>query len=495
MPAKNNYSTSVKMGVILVGIGLFYVLFPTQNSTLDAYSYAGYIRYFQNIFTPHHLLYNLFMYLIYKAVYFFNTSVDVLALTKFVNSIFAVLNLFVFYKILGRLKLPEKEIILFVLVLGFSFSPWRFGTENENYIVPIFFSLWASYFLIMYLQESRNLQLFLSGFTAAVACLFHQIHFFWWLGLLVGVWFYRKNLQSLILYGISALWVVLAYSLVLVYYEHQSLNITNMYHFVFHDLIAGSVMTNFGWKGVFFQVLNSFRTFFQLHPTMFYLIRKHFLFVLPLLLGLYLAYRFFRLLFRKQLFVKKTPEFPLLVKVHIGIFIANFLFAFYNYGNVEFMVMLPYLLFIIFAFTVTINTRFLTLTAVTLFIWNFSYAIFPNYHYNYYNDEALVDYIIQNPDKTFIVKNPDVINRNYYRTGIDNEARIIPYYRMDQAAIEQILHRRPIYTDLLEKPVILNKEQMTQTQNIDSILATYHKEKVFSYSGFYGQTTVYKITD
>jgi hypothetical protein len=480
-----------KVLLTFVFILAFYLLFPTNNSTLDAYVYAGYIKYFQNIFTPHHLLYNIFMYVFTIPLKYFNF--DVLSLTKIINSTFAVLNLYIFYQILSLLKLVTKEKLLLIIILGFSFSQWRFGTENETYTIPIFFSLLSSYYFLKFSKQTETKYIFLSGLMAAIACLFHQIHFFWWLGLLIGFFVYKRTFKTLIAYSISALLVPIVYSLVLIFYQNQRLNLQNMIHFVFHDLIAGSVMTNFGWKGVFFQLLNSFRSFFQIHPNIYYLIKTNYIFILPLIIGLYTAFIFIKLLINKDLLKKRDLKLTRFINIHIAIFIANYLFAYYNYGNIEFMVMLPFLLFIILIIKFKINTKLLTRLAITLFVWNFSYGIFPNNYYSYYNDTVLVDYIIDNSDKTFIIKNADVVNHNFYKTGVDNESRIILYYQITTKGIDSILKQKPIYTDLIDKPVILNKEKLTSTNNLEGVFDKYKKERVLTYDGFYGQSSIYKI--
>ena len=58
----------------------------------------------------------------------------------------------------------------------------RYVTEGETYIIPLFFSLMASY------GASRKQSAFGCSMLAALACLFHQIHVFWWMGLALFFW-------------------------------------------------------------------------------------------------------------------------------------------------------------------------------------------------------------------------------------------------------------------------------------------------------------------
>ena len=139
-----------------------YALFPTNNSSLDAYYYAASVKFSQHLFSPHHLLYNVFIGLVYKPIHILN--IDVLAFSKFINTLFSTLTLYTLYKILLLLKYSKKETITYVYLVGFSFIFWRYGTENETYIIPVFFSLLSSYWLLKYFREENTLSVILSSF-------------------------------------------------------------------------------------------------------------------------------------------------------------------------------------------------------------------------------------------------------------------------------------------------------------------------------------------
>ena len=190
---------------------------------------------------------------------------------------------------------------------------------------------------------------------------------------------------------------------------------------------------------------------------------------------------------------KKENHLKIFITVHIFIFIANYLFAFYNAGNIEFMVMLPFLLILYIATKYDINYKILQKIVVLLFVWNFSYGIFPNYKYNYYNDIELVNYMIENKEKTFIVKNHTTISQYFYETGIDNPKNIFRLNKINEEKLNQIIKvNNEIYTDIINKPEIFNKEKMT-SNDLEINFKNYKKTEIFSYDGFYGKTTVYKI--
>ena len=88
-----------------------YVLFPTSNSSFDAFAYAGYVKYQDFLFTPHHLLYNPLVYTVNLIVKFCGLKVDVLFLGKMINGMFQCFNLIVFYRILLLLRIKNDIAI------------------------------------------------------------------------------------------------------------------------------------------------------------------------------------------------------------------------------------------------------------------------------------------------------------------------------------------------------------------------------------------------
>jgi len=480
---------------IIVFILFFYFLFPTENSSLDAYLYASHIKFSENLFSPHHLLYNAFLYVLINPIKHLYTNVDILLVSKFINSLFLVLNLVIFYKILSTLNLIKKEKIVYILITGFSFSLWRYGTENETYIIPITFSLLGSLYFLKYLKTERLKYIFFSGLFASVACLFHQIQFFWWLGLLVGIFLYKRRFNVLVSYCITALIVPVVYTLVLLYHQNQPLSISNVLHFVLHDFYTGSATPEFGWKNFFFVILNSFRTFFQIHPTIFILIKRNLLFSLPILLLFYFMYVLVKSFLKKTLFTKREIDNNSFIKTHFLVFILHFLFAFYAVGNVEFMVMIPFLILLGLLISYKINFHLLSLFALTLFIWNFSYGIFPNKYFNYYNDEVLLDFIIKHPNDTFVVKNADLINKYYYKTGIDNYKNIILSDKIESTVMLEnlITKNNYIYTDIIDKPSIFNRAKIISLNFVELDFKKYPKEEILFYEGLFGKSTIHKI--
>ena len=62
----------------------------------------------------------------------------------------------------------------------------RYATENEAYIVPLFFALLASLNWVRFLKEKNDRFALYAGLFASLAVLFHQTYIFWWAGLLAA---------------------------------------------------------------------------------------------------------------------------------------------------------------------------------------------------------------------------------------------------------------------------------------------------------------------
>jgi len=480
---------------VIVLMAILYLLFPTNNSSLDAYAYAAQIKFGQHLFSSHHLLYNAFIYIIIYPIKQLFENVDILLLSKYINSIFVLINLIIFYQILSKLNLVKKEKLLYVLIIGFSFSLWRYGTENETYIIPIAFSLLGSLYCLKYIKDNHVKYIFYSGLFATIACLFHQVHFFWWLGLFVGTIICIKKSTPIFIYSLTALIVPIVYLLVLIFYQNHTFSFENLFYFVFHDFYTGSANTEFGWKNFFFVILNSFRTFFQIHPNIDILIKRNLLFIVPILWMIYFIYVLIRSFLKKGLFTSGQKGNTIFINIHFLILILHFLFAFYSVGNVEFMVMVPFLLLLTLFVRYKINFRVLSLFAITLFIWNISYGIYPNNHFKYYNDEVFLDFIIKHPDDLFIVENADLINKFYYKTGIDNYENIILADKVKSKSEFEFIFTESSYlfTDIINKPQLFNRAKIISINAYELPFNEYRKEKILIYEGLYGISTVFKI--
>jgi len=313
--------------------------------------------------------------------------------------------------------------------------------------------------------------------------------------LLIGTIFYSKKLKYIIVYSVSALIVPLAYVLVLIFYNHQDLNLNNLTHFVFFDFYSGSAKTEFGWNNLILITISSIRTFFQVHANIYFLIKDNFIFVIPILFIFYSVFTVVKVISKKGLLQKRNLSENPFINTHLIILALQFLFAIYAVGNVGFIIMIPFLIFLSLFVKYKINKTVLILLALNLFIWNFSYGIFPNHYYKYYNDTVLVNFIINHPNDKFLVKNDAVLNQFYYKTGIDNYKNIILLNQLkSEKKLYKLLSKNSIYTDVIDKPKIFNRGSITSKNNLNINFNKFNKRFITSYRGLYGTSKIYQIS-
>jgi len=235
--------------------------------------------------------------------------------------------------------------------------------------------------------------------------------------------------------------------------------------------------------------VSSIRTFFQVHPIILELIKKSYIFLIPIFVFLYFSFKVVKSILNKQLISKRLNLFSVFVKTHLIIFSLHFLFAFYAVGNVEFLVMMPYLLFLSIFYYFKINSQILIWLSVVLFVWNVSFGLFPNNKYNRNNHDELIDFITKN-DGYFVVKEGVVINQYWYKTGVDNYKKIIPINKEER--VQSIIKNEVFfYTDIIDKPKVFDRAQILEKTTID--LTIYKKEKILTYNTIYGDSKLYRI--
>ena len=488
---------NIKVGLLFLLVLLVYALFPTQNSSLDAYAYAAEIKYGENLFSPHHLLYNAFLFSLKVIFELIFENIDVLLMSKLINSFFVVSTLFLVLKILENLKISLKEIVLLIIIVAFSFNMLRFGTENEAYVIPLFFSVLGSYCFLNHINKPNLTSVFFSGMFASIACLFHQIHFFWWLGLLIGLFLCFKRVDQVITYISSAIIVPVTYVFVLKFYSNQQISFDNLIHFVLNDYYLGSAKSEFGLMNFILIVVSFIRSFLQVHPNIVFLIKKNYFFITPFLVGLFWFVSTVVLCVKNSLFSKRRNVNKLFFRISLIILILHFLFSFYAVGNVEFLVMLPILIVLTIFYKYKFNIYFLKTSIVFLITWNFMFGIYPNNKYSYYNDNTLVDFIIEKPNDFFVVNNQRVLNIYYYKMGIDSYEKIILKDKIKtKNQFQKIIKTKGgIYTDIINKPVVFNRKQLLHPTVRVFDLSNHKVETVFQYESLYGLSEINRVSE
>ncbi|MDQ3072705.1 MAG: hypothetical protein M3Q97_05525 [Bacteroidota bacterium] len=483
----------------------FYLLFPNNNPGIDAYDYAWSIKYGEALFRPHHLLYNGFGWACFFLVKHFGWHFQALELMQAINSIFAALSLLLLWNLIQGLqeKISEDVTAGFVFFTGASYGVMRFATENETYIIPIFLSLAGSLYFLKHLGSGKNKHILGAGLFAAVACLFHQVHVFWWIGLFVGVYYSKGFGKSMWWYFLPALLVPLVYSLVL-FAETDQLSVSSLNRYVFHEYSSGNVEPALTLKNVLLGIINLARTFIQLHGIQAYMFGKSWFYALPAIasLGL-LVYSISKS--RSTRKINPDNRTPIFSRSHLIIACLHVFFAFFAGGNSEFMVMLPYLFVLWMASTFTFSFTPVWLAGVALMVWNFTYGVFPSWKSKFSHHKEFIEFIKHEPEALFIVHDyPLLVNELEYMNGnkVSRNVSRSPSmlaakgYGVDSLRSQvdlMLLKGNAVYTDIINAPKVLSRASIVQGDENGGFFAKYDTMPVDSFDTFYGYYYLHKM--
>ncbi|TGE17005.1 hypothetical protein [Hymenobacter elongatus] len=492
----------------IAALTLLYLLLPTRNSTLDAWYYAACVRHGHELLLAHHLLYNAAGWLWYSAL---QTAgpVDALAALKVLNALAAGASLLVVLRLLRLLTPPGSTHWPWLLLVGSSFGVLRFATENEAYVQPLLLSLLASLAWVRYqLSAQQSRHLVGAGLWAALACLFHQIHFFWWLGLLLGtVWYAPARVRSLLAYALPALLVPAAYLAALAYWQ-EPLTGRALWRFVFHDYYAGTAGGSVSGYGLLLTGVNLGRTFLQVHGSTLALLRLYpaLLAVVGVFMGL-LGYaglllgRSFQVRIRQPGTPMMVVPMAAIIRTHGLVLGLHLLFATYSEGNAEFMVMVPALAVLIACPSLPwLSSRAVAATALGVLSWNLAFGVVPAHRLRITNTESLLVRIRREPASWFLLDNHNlVLNQLHYYSG---QAVAPP----NVLPMPTLLVRRPgqsparlrrwlraqhhagcrVFTDGLGGPQLLDRAQVVVGNQNARLLQGFHTTKVDSFPTAFG---------
>lgn len=361
---KEIFKQTLCLFVILLFITVNF-LFLNHNNSSDAYGYAYSMQTGTDLWNPHHLLYNPLGWVVIKVFAF--TGLSPLVLLQGVNILFAAATLWVLYRLLDLLSV--KNPVPFVLMSSAAFVFLRFCNENETYILPVFFSLLATYFVF---SQSPN-RMFAGLLISSVAVLFHQIHIFWHLGLCIYVLQNQRAGKALVALLSSSVLIGLTYWSIAARL-HQPLT-----HFLTQDAANGLVQLVPNRDNFKFFTLNFIRSFFQVHGEFSYLFQTYRVLYAIALLAFFLVVLFLVKIFRQKVLIKNTGFKKeknilwLILVLHMG-------FAWYSVGNAEFMTMLPLLIFILLAlYSRSGSEKNYGYFGIALGLWNVSLAVLPHH--------------------------------------------------------------------------------------------------------------------
>jgi len=191
-----------------------------------------------------------------------------------------------------------------------------------------------------------------------LACLFHQIHIFWLIGLLFPRDWRKGHSYFPLALGLAL--PVLTYSTISIVTQ------TNIGNLIFHDVHAGLVQTLPNLNNTLLFFVNIVRTFFQVHGDvfLFWNLWNPYYSGIAILIFIFILLGFVIYLRERRLSYQKSDWYF----SYSLAFILQMVFAWYSVGNIEFMLVLPFL----FVLTLRNGSLFKhsMLFTVGLILWN-----------------------------------------------------------------------------------------------------------------------------
>lgn len=454
-----------------------YLFLPSHNMTADAISYAADVKYGTDLLLPHHLLYNAFMWFIYKFVTALGVSVEVVSFMCCVNAIFSLATLAVLYMTIKRISTQQTALASMVFA-GSCFGFLRYTLECEVYIPPLFFSMVSSYFFVRYASEGRIWQVLAMGLMASLACLFHQVHLFWGVALFIGIAF-LKRYRDLCIYAAVTLVVPATYALV-VFLQDGYLTFDNFSHYIaYYYYTPASDVSGIGLKNLIMSPISFVRSFIQLHGDIaIQLSLKPYLYVLAVVLPIAAIYLLVRLV--RSSSARRDCNRAVIV-AHLAAFLLQLLFAIYSDGNTEFMVMLPFALVIMLSQCCNLSNRYVVWLASVMLAWNLTFAVLPNHFYNQYATDKFSEYVHEHPDAEFVAYDAGAVQALYFLKYGEPEIDNV-FYLYDVSDGEFI-------TDIIDRPTPFNRMRFVNDiqknyivldtlQTIEADYGNYHLCKI-----------------
>jgi hypothetical protein len=441
--------TEFQIIILILVLGILYILFPSANPSGDTVEYANNIRSGNELFFPHHLLYNAFFYVLVKLL----GIVNILRFIYVSNALFAAGCLLFVNAILSS-TVERKIRISLILLLGSCFGFMRYATTGETYIIPLFFLLGSSYWA---LRKKFTVGIAL---LTSIACLFHQICIFWWLGLLIFILITNneRRFRTFLAYGLVSCMVPITYLLAFYLTENDS---SSVFDYLVHDYRHHEgVEFAIKKKAFLLTPINLVRTFYQVHGYILPLIQKHFFLIIfvfaSVVLGIAGCFKF-----RKRLVSVNTGSFERnFALTHLIIFGLQLFFAFLSEGNAEFMVMLPFEL-ALFAFIYYRVQRFpMALFAASLFTWNVSLGLLPLHLVELTHQQALVRYVEQHPDEIYYVRDRQLLANDLRYRNPQKKYSLFQLKPNNEAFLDSLVQRHSlVMTDILT-PLMMSRASL-----------------------------------
>ncbi len=304
---------------------------------------------------------------------------------------------------------------------------------------------------------------------------FHQIHFFWWLGLLVFCFFKPEaNITKVFfLYFLGALIVPITYLFVFSLTDNGCFNIIE---YIFYDYFnKQDVEFMVKTIALYMTPISFIRTFLQVHGYIYALIVKYPVFVISIITS---CFCFVMAILNLRKSVRKNETNKLTISyanAHLLIFALQLIFAFISDGNAEFMVMLPFALSIFIFAKYKIKTKVISYLAIGVFIWNVSFGLIPYRFLVINSDIPMANYMAKNPNEFYYlrdrVKTLNILRYYYPNTTYNMAASAYP--KEVKIFEEWVESGKTVLTDVIKTTLPMSRGKILSNTDFDYLKNKY----------------------
>ncbi len=179
---------ALRVGAATVSaLGALYLLtLPRAHVITDSYQWIAAIRTgeWTELFHPHHLIYNAFVW--FLTLPLTDSGVSHWTAAQLLSVLGGVAAASAFYAVAVRTTGSLLLAVLGTLLYGTAFSTWIFAVDVEVYIFAVSALLWAFFWLLRAVESPRWTRFLIVGLLAGVGGLFHQTAIFFLVPALVG---------------------------------------------------------------------------------------------------------------------------------------------------------------------------------------------------------------------------------------------------------------------------------------------------------------------
>jgi hypothetical protein len=307
--------------------------------------------------------------------------------------------------------------------------------------------------------------------SIVIACLCHQLSILAYLSLFIGL-LLNKRRKDVLYFILFSLIIPIVYSIACWLVTNQ-LTLNGLFSFVLHDYVQGYAQSPDVKQVLILSVVSLVRTFIQLHGNVLELI-KCFQVSMILFFVLFLPFLILGIvnLFKNQkndISLFSNKRFVIILWIML---VLSFVFAALSNGNAEFMIIIPFILIMLYAYYFT-NYKAMLFIGLALILWNTTFALYPQRFIKLNCNEEVVSLMKTHKNATFIlIDKPAAENLYMYKYGSKDLPLVISSHKYNKS---KVLSEKVI-TDVIGAKTPLSRSSILNTSDLD--FKEYKKDSI-----------------